>query len=81
MTYLSMVMLAIVLIGISLTITIVWQQWSVVVKRDREAKLLFRGNRVKEAIERFVADYQVQKATRPNYPLSTRSEGINEKNP
>jgi hypothetical protein len=35
-------------------------------KRDREAELLFRGTRIKESIERFVADYEVQKATRPN---------------
>ncbi len=44
----------------------VTQQWSVIMKRDREAELLFRGTRIKEAIERFVADYEVQKATRPN---------------
>ncbi len=46
------------------------QHWSVVMKRDREAELLFRGNRIKEAIERYVADFEVQKATRSNrYPL------------
>ncbi len=46
------------------------QHWSMVMKRDREAELLFRGNRIKEAIERYVADYEVQKATRANrYPL------------
>ncbi len=44
----------------------VTQQWSVIIKRDREAELLFRGTRIKESIERFVADYEVQKATRPN---------------
>ena len=49
------------------------QQWSVMVKRDKEAELLFRGNRIKEAIERYVADYEVQKATRPNrYPLTLK---------
>ena len=69
-TYL-MVMLTIILIGISLAM--VSQQWSVVVKRDQEAELWFRGNRVKEAIERFVADYEVLKATRPNrYPLTLK---------
>lgn len=69
-TYL-MAMLAIVLIGVSLTM--VGQQWSVIVKRDREAELWFCGNRVKEAIERFVADYEVQKATRPNrYPFDLK---------
>jgi len=31
---------------------------------------LFRGNRIKTAIELYAADYQVRKATRPNvYPL------------
>ena len=59
-----MLMFFIVLIGISLMA--IGQQWSVIMKRDREAELLFRGNRIKEAIERFVADYEVQKATRPN---------------
>ena len=69
-TYL-MAMLFVVLIGISLMM--IGQQWSVIVKRDKEAELLFRGNRIKEAIERFVADYEVQKATRPNrYPLTLK---------
>lgn len=66
-TYL-MVMAAIVLMGVAMTVMA--QQWSVVVKRDREAELLFRGNRIKAAIEAYAADYQVRKATRPNtYPL------------
>ncbi|NKB81806.1 MAG: type II secretion system protein [Nitrospirales bacterium] len=65
-TYL-IVMFTIVLMGI--TLMMVGQQWSIVMKRDREAELLFRGNRIKEAIDRFVADYEVQKATRSNrYP-------------
>ena len=69
-TYL-MAMFFVVLIGISLMM--IGQQWSVIVKRDKEAELLFRGNRIKEAIERFVADYEVQKATRPNrYPLTLK---------
>jgi len=67
-TYL-LALFAIVLIGISLMVT--GQQWSVIVKRDREAELLFRGTRIKEAIERYAADYEVQKATRPQrYPLT-----------
>lgn len=67
-TYL-MLMAAIVLMGISLTV--VGKQWSVVIKRDQEAELVFRGNRIKAAIEAYAADYQVRKATRPNqYPLS-----------
>ena len=66
-TYL-MLMAAIVLMGVAMTV--VGQQWSVIVKRDKEAELLFRGNRIKAAIEAYAADYQVRKATRPNtYPL------------
>lgn len=63
-----MMMFIIVLAGI--TLMAVSQHWITVMKRDREAELLFRGNRIKEAIERYVADYEVQKATRSNrYPL------------
>ena len=59
---------AIVLIGISLMVT--GQHWSIIMKRDREAELLFRGTRIKVAIERYAADYEVQKATRSQrYPL------------
>jgi type II secretory pathway pseudopilin PulG len=66
-TYL-MVMVAIVLMGISMTA--VGKQWSVTAKRDKEAELQFRGTRIKNAIEAYAADYQVRKATRPNiYPL------------
>ncbi len=65
-TYL-IVMFLIVLMGISLMA--ISQQWSVIMKRDREAELAFRGTRIKEAIERYVADYEVLKATRPTrYP-------------
>ncbi len=67
-TYL-MVMAAIVLMGVAMTA--VGQQWSVMVKRDKEAELQFRGTRIKNAIEAYAADYQVRKATRPNiYPLT-----------
>jgi len=46
------------------------QHWSIIMKRDREAELLFRGTRIKVAIERYAADYEVQKATRSQrYPL------------
>lgn len=63
-----MMMFFIVLAGI--TLLAVSQHWSIIMKREREAELLFRGNRIKEAIERYVADYEVQKATRANrYPL------------
>lgn len=62
-TYLFMMILVIVM---SISLLEVTQQWSVIMKRDREAELLFRGTRIKNAIERYVADYEVQKATRPN---------------
>ena len=76
-TYL-MVMAAIVLMGVSMTV--VGKQWSVTVKRDKEAELQFRGTRIKNAIEAYAADYQVRKATRPNiYPLML--EQLTQKNP
>jgi len=50
-------MMTVVIVGI--TLTQIGQQWSVIVKRDREAELIFRGNRIKFAFERYVADYQV----------------------
>ncbi|RMH33395.1 MAG: hypothetical protein D6690_12245 [Nitrospirae bacterium] len=60
-------MFIVVMIGIALMV--IGQQWSVVMKREREAELWFRGNRVKEAIERYVADYDVMKSVRPHrYP-------------
>lgn len=62
-TYLFVMMLVVMM---SISLMGVTQQWSVILKRDREAELLFRGTRIKEAIERYVADYEVQKATRPN---------------
>ncbi len=65
-TYL-MVMMVVVLMGISLTV--IGQLWSVVMARDREAELLFRGTRLKQAIEAYAADYEVRKGTRSNqYP-------------
>ena len=66
-TYLAL-MFFVVLIGISLMA--VNQHWSTILKRDREKELAFRGTRIKQAIERYAADYEVQKATRSNqYPL------------
>ena len=62
-TYLFAMMLVVTM---SIALMGVTQQWSVIMKRDREAELLFRGTRIKEAIERYVADHEVQKATRPN---------------
>ncbi len=67
-TYL-MVMFLIVLMGIAMSV--IGKQWAVTVQRDREAELLFRGNRIAAAIQAFVADYAIKKATRPNqFPLS-----------
>jgi len=67
-TYL-VVMCAIALMGVAMTA--VGKQWSVEMKRDREAELAFRGNRIKAALEAYAADYEVMKATRPNrYPVN-----------
>ncbi len=67
-TYLA-VMLAVVLIGISLAT--VGKSWKVAIKRDREAELLFRGNRIKAAIEQFAANYEVMKSVRDHrFPLT-----------
>ncbi len=69
-TYLFMMIFVVV---ISISLLGITQQWSVILKRDREAELIFRGTRIKDAIERYVADYEVQKATRPNrWPLSLK---------
>jgi hypothetical protein len=62
-TYLFVMILVVVM---SISLMRVTQQWSVIMKRDREAELLFRGTRIKESIERYVADYEVQKETRTN---------------
>lgn len=71
-------MLTLVLVGVSLTV--VGKQWTLMVKRDQEAELLFRGNRIKAAIEAYAADYEVMKARRSNrYPLSL--EQLTQKNP
>ena len=77
MSYL-LVMILIVIINISLMG--VTQQWSVIMKRDKEAELLFRGTRIKDAIERFVADYEVQKATR-TYQWPRKLEDLVKKDP
>lgn len=76
-TYLFVMILVVVM---SISLLGVTQQWSVILKRDREAELLFRGTRIKESIERYVADYEVQKATRPNRWPRTLKE-LTEKNP
>ena len=76
-TYLFMMILVVVM---SISLLGVTQQWSVILKRDREAELLFRGTRIKESIERYVADYEVQKATRPSRWPRTLEE-LTKKNP
>ncbi len=76
-TYLFVMILVVVM---SISLMGVTQQWSVIMKRDREAELLFRGTRIKEAIERYVADYDVKKAIRPNRWPRTLEE-LTKKNP
>ncbi len=67
-TYLAL-MFFVALVGISLMA--VNQHWSFILKRDREKELSFRGMRIKQAIERYAADFEVQKGTRQNqYPLT-----------
>ncbi len=66
MTYL--LVMFIIIIGISLMA--LGQHCSVIIKRDREAELFFRGTRIQKAIERFTADHGVQTVIRENkYPL------------
>jgi len=62
-TYLFVMMLVVVMAISTMGVT---QQWSVIMQRDREAELQFRGTSIAKAIERFVADWEIQKATRPN---------------
>jgi Tfp pilus assembly protein PilE len=62
-TYLFVMILVVVMSIATLEVT---QPWSVIMQRDREAELQFRGNSIAKAIERFVADWEIQKATRPN---------------
>jgi hypothetical protein len=67
-TYL-VVMFAIMVMGAGLTA--VGKQWKVILQRDHEAELRFRGERIKLAIQSYAADYEVRKASRPNrYPLT-----------
>ena len=67
-TYL-MVLTLIVLMGISMSV--VGKMWSVEMKRDREAELYFRGERIRLAIKAYAADFEVKKGTRTTrYPTS-----------
>jgi type II secretory pathway pseudopilin PulG len=49
-TFLALVF-AIVLIGISLSVAV--QQWKMIVQREKEADLLYRGDQIKHAIEAY----------------------------
>ena len=52
-------------------LSVVGQQWSTTVKRDKEKELLFRGSRIQTAIAEFAVDYEVRKADRSNrFPRS-----------
>ena len=62
-TYLFVMMLVVVMSIATMEVT---QQWTVIMQRDREAELQFRGTSIAKAIERFVADWEIQRATRPN---------------
>jgi len=71
-TFLGLMFL-IVLMGVYMSI--IAQQWSFVLKRDREAELQFRGNRIKRAIEKYSADYEVKKTER-DHPLPRTLEEL-----
>ena len=63
-TYLFMM---IFVVGMSISLLGITQQWSVIMKRDREAELIFRGTRIKDAIDSYVADHR-SNSTRPKWP-------------
>jgi type II secretory pathway pseudopilin PulG len=63
-TYLA-VMFSIVLIGLSLTGAV--QQWKTIMQREKEAELLFRGDQIKDAVERY---YRAPRAGTNQYPRS-----------
>jgi hypothetical protein len=67
-TYLTVIIVVMVM-GISLMA--LGKQWAIASKRDKEAELLFRGNRIKNALETYAAESQIRKATRANqFPLT-----------
>lgn len=61
-TYLA-VMFSIVLIGLSLTGAV--KQWKVIMQREKEAELLFRGDQIKHAIEAY---YRAPRGGMNSYP-------------
>lgn len=62
-TYLFVMMLVVVMTIATLEVT---QQWSVIMQRDREAELQFRGTSIAKAIERFNADSSLETVNRAN---------------
>ena len=62
-TYLFVLMLVVVMSIATMEVT---QQWSVIMQRDREAELQFRGTSIAKAIERFNADSSLATVNRAN---------------
>jgi len=63
--------LMVVLAVMGVSMTAAGKQWALIIKRDKEAELVFRANRIKYAIEAYALDYRLHSATRPNqFPLS-----------
>lgn len=56
----------------SISLLAVFQQWSVILKRDREEELLFRGNRIKNAIALYVADNKGNTGPQPKWPRNLK---------
>jgi len=64
-----MLMVVIAVMGVSMMAT--GKQWALVMKREKEAELVFRAIRIKNAIEAYALDYRLHSASRPNqFPLS-----------
>jgi len=67
----SYVLTMVIIILLSISLMAVGTQWKVVMKREQEAELIFRANRIKVALEKFGADYEVKKTERDHrYPVS-----------
>jgi type II secretory pathway pseudopilin PulG len=64
-------MLMVVLAVMGVSMMAAGKQWALVIKREKEAELVFRANRIKNAIEAYALDYRLHSASRPNqFPLS-----------
>lgn len=66
----------VMIIGIMLAMT--GQSWQIVMKREREKELLFRGNQIKEAIENWYNPEFPSAAKRIIYPLNDLKELVND---